>query len=72
MKMNYTKTKTLTNREKEVLNYLVQGLTNLEIAKILNISLNTVKAHISAIFEKLSTKNRIETAVYAIKNNLVD
>ena len=42
----------LTERELNVLSYLVKGLTNEEIAKILHISVHTVKAHLEAIYEK--------------------
>ena len=46
----------LTERELNVLSYLVKGLTNEEIAKILHISVHTVKAHLEAIYEKFQVK----------------
>ncbi|HEX2908628.1 MAG TPA: DNA-binding response regulator [Phototrophicaceae bacterium] len=48
----------LTEREREVLHWLVQGLTNKEIAEKLFITANTVKRHLKAIFEKLDVRTR--------------
>jgi DNA-binding NarL/FixJ family response regulator len=48
----------LTDREREVLNLLAQGLTNKEIAEKLVITTNTVKRHLKAIFEKLDVHTR--------------
>jgi RNA polymerase sigma factor (sigma-70 family) len=48
----------LTEREREVLDLLAQGLTNKEIAKQLVITTNTVKRHLKAIFEKLNVHTR--------------
>ena len=48
----------LTEREREVLDLLAQGLTNKEIAERLVITTNTVKRHLKAIFEKLDVHTR--------------
>jgi RNA polymerase sigma factor (sigma-70 family) len=48
----------LTDREREVLDLLAQGLTNKEIAEKLYITTNTVKRHLKAIFEKLDVHTR--------------
>jgi RNA polymerase sigma factor (sigma-70 family) len=48
----------LTDREREVLDLLAQGLTNKEIAEKLFITTNTVKRHLKAIFEKLDVHTR--------------
>jgi RNA polymerase sigma factor (sigma-70 family) len=48
----------LTDREREVLDLLAQGLTNKEIAERLVITTNTVKRHLKAIFEKLNVHTR--------------
>jgi len=48
----------LTDREREVLDLLAQGLTNKEIAEQLVITTNTVKRHLKAIFEKLDVHTR--------------
>ena len=48
----------LTDREREVLDLLAQGLTNKEIAEKLVITTNTVKRHLKAIFEKMDVHTR--------------
>ena len=62
----------LTQREKEVLLCLVQGLSNKEIARKLFISDKTVKIHVSRIFKKLNVKNRAQAVINAVKYDLVD
>jgi len=61
----------LTEREREVLNLVVQGCSNQQIADALIISLATVKAHISNILSKLQVSSRAEAIAFAIKNKLV-
>jgi len=61
----------LTDREREVLNLVVQGHNNQQIADIMVISLATVKAHISSILSKLDLSSRAEAIAYAIKNKIV-
>jgi NarL family two-component system response regulator LiaR len=61
----------LTEREKEVLALLVKGRSNADIAAQLNISLATVKFHISNIFNKLGAKNRVEVVSIALEHKLV-
>lgn len=60
----------LTPREYEVLELLVQGWNNHDIAKQLNISLSTVQFHVSNILAKLEVHNRIEAATFAVRHNL--
>ena len=62
----------LTQRELEVLRHLILGKSNSEIAKELIITPHTVKAHIKSIFEKLSVHDRVQAAVKAIREGLVD
>lgn len=62
----------LTEREIEVLELLVQGLTNNEIADALTISYSTVKKHVSNIHSKLHTTNRTEAVALAIQKKLVE
>jgi DNA-binding NarL/FixJ family response regulator len=56
----------LTERERQVLNLLAQGMTNKEIAEALVITTNTVKRHLKAIFEKLEIHTRSAAAAKAI------
>jgi LuxR family maltose regulon positive regulatory protein len=58
-------TEPLTAREKEVLQLLVQGATNRQIAVRLAVSAGTVKAHTNHIFGKLGARNRTEAAARA-------
>jgi DNA-binding NarL/FixJ family response regulator len=58
-----------TKREREVLQDLVDGLSNEEIAKHLYITVSTVKAHLTSIFAKLGVKNRSQAIVTALKFN---
>jgi DNA-binding NarL/FixJ family response regulator len=61
----------LSERESDVLYWLVQGASNDEIGKQLYISVATVKTHLTNIFLKLHVKNRTQAIVTAIKMNLV-
>lgn len=62
----------LTPREVDILQLVVEGMTNKEIATALVISENTVKIHMRNILEKLHLQNRIQVAVYAVRQGLVD
>lgn len=62
----------LTEREKTILKYVAQGLMNKEIADELGISENTVKIHLRNILEKLHLRNRIQAAVYAVRQGIAD
>jgi NarL family two-component system response regulator LiaR len=61
----------LTEREMDVLQLVVQGQSNQQIAAALVISLATVKAHISSILSKLQVSSRAEATAYAVKHKLV-
>ncbi len=61
----------LTAREIQVLELIVQGQTNREIATALSIAEDTVKIHLRNILEKLHLQNRIQAAVYAVRQGLV-
>jgi len=62
----------LTEREREVLQYLVAGLTNAEIAERMYISRSTVKFHVSSLLAKLNVATRAEAITVALKSGLVD
>lgn len=57
----------LSDRQKEVLRYLLQGKPNKTISANLHISENTVKAHLSAIFRALGARNRTEAVYFAAR-----
>ena len=61
----------LTNRELEILQLIVNGKSNKEIASDLDLSVNTVSVHRANIMEALGIHNTAELVVYAIKNGLV-
>lgn len=61
----------LTEREKEVLKFMVDGLNNAEIAERLVVSLSTVKYHISNILAKFCVDNRVAAVTMAIQKKIV-
>jgi two-component system, NarL family, nitrate/nitrite response regulator NarL len=61
----------LTRREMEILAAVVSGLTNREVAKRFSISEQTVKHHVTNIFDKLGVYNRLELALFAVHHGLV-
>ena len=66
-----TKAFGLTRRELQVLREVVAGYTNKEIAERIHISENTVKAHMTHIFNKLGASNRVELALFATHHRLL-
>lgn len=61
----------LTERELEVLALLVDGLTNLQIAQRLGISLSTAKFHVSTILSKMNVASRTEAVSLALRQRLI-
>jgi two-component system, NarL family, nitrate/nitrite response regulator NarL len=61
----------LTRRELEVISQIVSGYSNKEVAVRLSISDDTVKHHLTNIFDKLGVYNRLELALFAIHHGLV-
>ncbi|MCG3210350.1 MAG: Transcriptional regulatory protein LiaR [Anaerolineae bacterium] len=61
----------LTDRERQVLALMVEGLNNVEIAKRLVISRSTARYHVSNILSKLGATNRVEATALAIQNKLI-
>ncbi|MEH2381747.1 MAG: response regulator transcription factor [Nostoc sp.] len=61
----------LTEREQEVLHWLTEGSSNEEIAKHLYVTVATVKAHLTSIFEKLKVTSRTQAIVTALKLGLI-
>jgi DNA-binding NarL/FixJ family response regulator len=61
----------LTERELDVLRLVAQGCSNAQVAEQLFITVNTVKAHLKNILEKLQLQNRTQAAAYAMRNGLI-
>ena len=61
----------LTPRQREILAYMTKGLTNVEIAKILNISKDTVEEHVNLLLAKLYASNRTEAVAIAMRKQLI-
>lgn len=61
----------LSERERDVLQALATGASNADIAAALFLSETTVKTHISSVFTKLGTRNRVEAALAAFRAGLV-
>ncbi len=62
----------LTERERDVLELMVTGMNNSEIAEQLVVSRSTVKYHVSNILSKLQASSRTEAVAYALQQHLVD
>ena len=69
---NAESTESVSEREKEIIICLVQGLSNKEIAAQLFISVNTVITHRRSISRKLQIRSLAGLTIYAIANNLID
>lgn len=61
----------LTSRETEIISFITQGFMNRDIASSLAITEETVKRHLTNIFNKVGMSNRLELALFAIEHGLV-
>ena len=68
---NNAKNYDLTTRESQILKLMTEGYSNMEIAQILVISINTTKAHVANILQKLEVDDRLQAALKALKEKLV-
>ncbi len=66
-KTNYN----LTIREAQILKLITEGYSNIEIADELFVSINTTKAHVASILQKLGVEDRLQAAVKALKYKIV-
>jgi two-component system, NarL family, nitrate/nitrite response regulator NarL len=62
----------LTKREMDILTTIVAGLSNKEIARKFTLSEDTVKHHLTNIFDKVGVASRLELALFAINNRLTE
>ena len=68
---NNSKDYDLTTREAQILKLMTEGYSNMEIAQILVISINTTKAHVANILQKLEVDDRLQAALKALKYKIV-
>lgn len=61
----------ISEREMEIIKYIAEGSTNVEIAELLHLSPHTINTHRKNIMTKLGVKNTAGIVMYAVKNNLV-
>ena len=61
----------LTTRETQILKLITEGYSNIEIANELFVSINTTKAHVASILQKLEVDDRLQAALKALKERLV-
>ena len=65
-------TPALTQREREILDLVARGLDNAQIGHAMYLSPATIKHHLANIFKKLDVENRVQAAVRAVREDLVD
>lgn len=62
--------KSLTERERQILGCLAQGVSNREMANLLNMSESTVKAHLQRIMRRFDFSSRVQAAVFAAERHM--
>jgi DNA-binding NarL/FixJ family response regulator len=62
----------LTRREREVLELVVRGYSNRQVARTLDIAERTVESHLFGLYGKLGARSRVQAAQRAVEFNLVD
>ena len=70
-KTNQNASEQLSKRELEVLELIVEGYSNPQIAQQLNLSTNTIKTYVRSIMNKLMVSDRVQAAVTALRSGLV-
>lgn len=62
----------LTNREREVLQLVARGLSNMDIATALHITEHTVKTHVAKLLNKLDLRDRVHAVIFAYEHGVID
>ena len=62
----------LSERELEILKHIVMGKSNTKIAEDLCLSTHTIKAHVCSILHKMAVSDRVQAAVKAVREKLVE
>jgi DNA-binding NarL/FixJ family response regulator len=62
----------LTDREREIVTLLAQGMTAKKVAAALSIAPNTVEKHVETVMIKLRARNRVQMALIAVADGLID
>lgn len=62
----------LTNRERQVLQLIAQGLSNAEIGRAIFLSEATIKTHVGRVLSKLGCRDRVQAAIFAMRTGLAD
>lgn len=62
----------LTKRELEILQMIAKGLSNNEVARVLEISRSTIRTHLEHIYQKMDVTNRVEAITEGLKKGLID
>ena len=70
-KVTGTRGATLSEREVEVLRYVGKGYAKKQIAEMLGISVKTVDKHVTSVMEKLDIHDRVELALYAVREKFI-
>ena len=61
-----------TDREIEILNLIVLGLSNSQIAAKIFVSTHTVKAHLGNLYKKFHVYNRVQLVIVCVKHGIID
>ena len=70
-KVTGTRGGSLSEREVEVLRYVGKGFAKKQIADMLGISVKTVDKHVTSVMEKLDIHDRVELALYAVREKFI-
>jgi DNA-binding NarL/FixJ family response regulator len=64
--------KNFTKREKEIILHILSGKNKREIAKLLYLSISTIKTNIEHLYDKFSVHNKAEFIIYIVKHKIIE